>query len=208
MKIGIIGTGRMGKTCAKRFAQLGHEIFLGSRDKAHGEQVAAEVGHGVRGGDQATAAAQSDILLFAFPWYALIDVARVVGKLEGKIIIDCINPLTSSGSLALGHKRSAAEEIAMTFPLARPVKAFNHFYVDHFENPLFNGEKASAFYCSNHDDAKAAVSQLAQELGFEPVDIGPLKHARYLEPLAAMWIQMAFHLGMGSNFALKIVSRD
>lgn len=208
MKIGIIGTGRVGKMLATQFAKHGHEVCLGSREASRGTAVAQTLGlDGVHGGDLTTAVTHGDVIVFAFPWYALIDVVRVVGKLEGKVIIDCINPLTSSGSLALGHKRSAGEEIQKEFPLAKPIKAFNHIYLDHFADPLFNGEPASAFYCSDYDQAKKVVVQLAGEMGFDPIDIGPMKHARYLEPMAAIWIQMAFHLGMGTNFTLKLVNR-
>ncbi len=208
MKIAILGTGRVGCTLATIWAKLGHDIMLGSREAARGQQVAAGLNHPqISGGNLISACEHGDVILFAFPWYALTDIARAVGKLQGKIIIDCINPMTSSGSLALGHKRSAGEEIGKEFPLAKPIKAFNHIYLDHFADPMFSGQAANAFYCSNFDDAKAAVIQLATEMGFEPLDLGPLKQARYLEPFAVMWIHMAFYIGMGPEFTLKMVPR-
>lgn len=207
LKIGIIGPGQVGVTLAKLWAQTGHQISLGSREPAKAEIIASELGHDMQGGSIAWAAEQADILLFSFPWYALIDIEREIGKCAGKIIIDCINPITSSGSLALGHKRSAGEEIAQTFPLAKVIKAFNHIYIDHFNNPIFDGKQASAYFCSDHDAAKKTVAQLATEMGFDPVDIGPIKHARYLEPLALLWIQMAFHMGQGAEFTFKMLKR-
>ena len=208
LKIAIIGPGHVGVTLATLWSQNGHKIFLGSREAAKAEIIAAELGNDMQGMGIAQAAERADILLFSFPWYALVDIEREIGKCAGKIIIDCINPITSSGSLALGHKRSAGEEIAQTFPLAKVIKAFNHIYIDHFNNPTFNGKPASAYYCSDHDNAKRIVVQLATELGFDPVDIGPIKHARYLEPLALLWIQMAFHMGQGADFTFKMLKRD
>jgi 8-hydroxy-5-deazaflavin:NADPH oxidoreductase len=207
MKIGILGTGRMGRKLAVLWAKLGHDIFLGSREAAVGQQVSAELGHGIQGGSQAQAADFGDILLFAFPWHALIDVQRAVGTLEGKIIIDCLNPIMSSGSLAVGHKWSAGEEIAQQFPRAQVVKAFNTLYVEHLDQPLFSGQPATLYYCSDHTPAKQVVAELGTQMGLAPADCGPLKHARYLEPLAVFWIQMAFHMGHGEGFTLKWVER-
>ncbi|MFT5197073.1 MAG: NADPH-dependent F420 reductase [Cellvibrionaceae bacterium] len=207
LKIAIIGPGQVGVMLATLWSQKGHQIFLGSREPTKAAIIASELGHNMQGMGIAQAAEQADILLFSFPWYALIDIEREIGKCAGKIIIDCINPITSSGSLALGHKRSAGEEIAQTFPLAKVIKAFNHIYVDHFNNPIFDQKPASAYYCSDDDSAKKIVVQLATEMGFDPVDIGPIKHARYLEPLALLWIQMAFHMGQGADFTFKMLKR-
>lgn len=207
MKIGIFGTGRMGTKLAQIWAQNGHEVWLGSRDKQRAITLAEELGHGIQGTDISQTAAQVDIITFAFPWFALTDIVRLVDKLEGKIIIDCINPTMSSGSLALGHKWSAAEEIAQQLPLAHVVKAFNGIYYANLDKPIYSGQAASLFYCSDYDDAKSAVAQLATEMGFIPVDSGPLKHARYLEPLAVLWMQMAFHMGMGPEMAFVLLPR-
>lgn len=209
-QITIIGTGRLGTTLADVFNQKGLAVTLGSRDPkeaAQRKRVAPLIEQGVTCLALEDAVQVSDVVLFAFPWYALVDIQRTVGKLEKKIIIDCINPIGSSGSLSLGHKWSAGEEIQQTFPLAYVVKGFNHLYVDHFRDPIFQGKPASAFYCSNHDQAKAVFKALAADLGFDPIDIGPIKHARYLEPLATLWIQMAFHIGMGPEMTFSLLSR-
>lgn len=209
MKIGILGTGQMGRTLAQIWADLGHEIYMGSREAAVGQNVAAELGRGIQGGTQAEAAEFGQAILFAFPWYALTDVQRAVGPLADKIIIDCINPVMSSGSLALGHKWSAAEEIAQQFPRAQPIKAFNTLYVEHLRQPLFSGgQPATLYYCSDHTAAKTLIAALGQAMGLAPMDCGPLKHARYTEPLAVFWLHMAFHMGYGEGFTLKWVARD
>jgi 8-hydroxy-5-deazaflavin:NADPH oxidoreductase len=207
MNIGIIGTGRMGYTLATIWHNLGHHITLGSREPDQAQARAQQIAPTVHAASYPDTANQSDILLFAFPWYALTDVQRTLGNLQGKIIIDCLNPFMSSGSLALGHKWSAAEEIQQQFPLSYVVKAFNGIHYQNLHQPLFSGHPASLFDCSDYDSAKTAVAQLAQQMGFAPVDSGPLKHARYLEPLAALWVQMAFHLGRGSDMAFVLLPR-
>lgn len=209
MEIGIIGTGRMARALGARWAEAGHQLFFGSRDGQRATQAAAEVGHGARGGSQAEAAAFGSVVLLAVPWYAFTDVAPVIAPLvRDKVVIDCINPLQSSGGLALGHKRSAGEEIANELYPAHVVKAFNHIYWTQFADPVFGGVSADAFYCSNFDDAKAVVAQLATEMGFNPVDAGPIKHARYLEPLAVLWMQLAFHMHHGTDVAFKLIGRS
>ncbi|MDJ0751960.1 MAG: NADPH-dependent F420 reductase [Ardenticatenaceae bacterium] len=207
MRIGIIGTGRLGQTTARIWAAKDHEIILASRDEARAQKIAAGISGTVSGAHFSSLPDSCDAVLFAFPWYALTDIARGVGPLENIVLIDCINPITSSGSLALGHKNSAAEEIAKIFPRARVIKAFNHLYYDHFNHPVFGSTPADAFYCSDHDDAKTIVAQLAKDAGFNPVDLGPLKFARYLEPLALLWIQEAFLMGRGPDFTIKFISR-
>lgn len=211
MNISIIGTGRMGQALATSIRHTTpHPVYLGSREEEKGEHIAARLDPDrsqIIGKSIPEAAALGEIIIFAFPWYALVDVERAVGPLKGKIIIDCINPLTSSGSLALGHKRSAAEEIQSTFPLAKVVKGFHHIYCDHLSTPIFQEKPLAAFYCSDHDDAKRAFQALAQALGFEPIDSGPIKHARYLEPMSTLWIQMAFHMGLGPDMAFTLVKR-
>ena len=199
----------MGRALGKVWARQGHELFFGSREKARGEAVAREIGDGVRGGLVRDSAEFCDVALLAIPWYAFTDIERLVeNALDGKVVIDCINPLRSTGSLALGHKWSAGEEIQKTLYRSHVVKAFNHLYASTLDNPTYQDESASAFYCSNHDQAQAVVIQLASEMGLEPVDAGPIKNARLLEPLAALWMQLAFVTHHGVDTAFKLIRRS
>ncbi len=209
MKIAVIGTGRIGKTLGTLWAENGHTVYFGSRNAGTAETLAREVGHDAQGGGILDSAEFCDVALLAVPWYAFTDIERAVGTaLDGKIIIDCMNPLRSTGSLALGHKWSAGEEVQKIFHRARVVKAFNHIYWSTFENPQFDEGAASLFYCSNYDDAKNVVIELATEMGFEPVDSGPIKNARLLEPLAALWMQLAFVTHQGADSAFRLVRRS
>jgi hypothetical protein len=197
----------MGTILARRWAAAGHTIALGSRDRERASEVAAQLGEDVRADSIAGAGAFGDVVVLAVPWYAWTDVQREIGTLDGKVVIDPINPLMSSGSLAVGHKTSAAEMIAADLPRARVAKAFNHVYFPILENPDFGGEPADLFYCTDDDRARNTVAVLAEDLGFRPIYCGPLKMARHLEPLAALWIQMAFHFGRGPNFTFKLIER-
>ena len=198
----------MGRAAGRLWAEKGHSIYFGSRDTARGQAVATEIGFGAQGGGVVDSAEFCDAALLAIPWYAFTDFERAVGNaLDHKILIDCINPLRSSGSLALGHKWSAGEDIQKTLHRTRVVKAFNHLYASTLGDAVYQGQAASAFYCSNYDEAKAVVIQLANEMGYEPVDAGPIKNARLLEPLAALWLQLAFVTHQGHETAFKLVRR-
>ena len=193
MKIAILGTEAIGKTLGRKWAELGHEVMFGSLDE---------------GDSLVEAAAFCEVALLAFPWYLFTDVERAIGEnLDGKVVIDCINPLKSSGSLALGHKWSAGEEIAKTWHRAHVVKAFNHISYTVLDNPVDEGQKLTAFYCSNSDAAKSVLVTLATELGLDPVDAGPIKNARLLEPLGALGIQLAYKLHYNTDLAFVLVGK-
>lgn len=154
------------------------------------------------------AAEKSDVLVYAAPWpYAQI-LIESLGPLQDKILIDCTNPLNSDFTgLDVGHTTSAAEKIAGWAVGARVVKAFNNVSSAIMADPVFDGLAATMFYCGDDDEAKAFVQQLAAELGFDPVDAGPLQMARYLEPFAMLYIQLAVKEGWGSHCAFKIMKR-
>ena len=87
------------------------------------------------------------------------------------------------------------------------VKVFNHIYWQLLEQPEFDGVQADAYYYSNDDQAKAVAAQLSAQSGFNPVDCGPIKHARYLEPLAVLWMQLAFTMHNGPEIAFKLLQQ-
>ena len=123
-------------------------------------------------------------------------------------MIDATNPLRPDLSgLVLGHNTSAGEEVARWAEGAKVVKAFNTTGAQNMANPKFGGQRASMFICGDDAAAKKAVATLAEALGFEPVDAGPLAQARLLEPLAMFWISMAYAHGHGPNIAFKLLRR-
>jgi len=209
MKIGIIGSGNIGSGLGKIWAQKGHRIiFSFSRNQGKLKALADSVAN-ASAGSPAEAVQQSEVILLSVRWGNLKEVLDKAGPLKGKIVIDCTNPLKPDLSeLALGHTTSAAEEIANMVPGAKVVKAFNSVFADiyHSESRLFGSRMATMFYCGD-DGAKTIVARLIRETGFEPIDAGPLKSARYLEPLAMLMIQLGYGQGMGTNIALSMIRR-
>ena len=108
----------------------------------------------------------------------------------------------------VGHTTSGAEEIATWADGAKVVKAFSHNYAQIIHSsPQFGSQRASVFYCGDDLEAKAAVAGLIEAIGFEPVDAGPLRNARYIEPMTELLVQLAYALGMGTDQALKLIRR-
>ena len=207
MQIGIIGAGKMGGTLGKLWAAKGHVVMFGSRDPAKAKVQAAELS-GADGGSIDEAAAFGQVVLLGVPWRAAIEtVTRLGPALKGKTLIDMTNPIGDGMTLALGHTTSLAEEIAATVPAAKVVKAFNGIHFSLLEKPVFSGFKADVFYCGDDAEAKALVAQLIIDTGFEPVEAGPLHNARLLEPLANLWMQLAYVNGRGTEMAFKLLPR-
>jgi NADPH-dependent F420 reductase len=207
MRIGVVGTGTMGTTLGRLFAERGHEVLIGSRDGARGASVARELG-GMRGGTIREAAEHGEAVLLAVHFAAAKEALAAAAPLDGKVLLDCTNPLTPDFlALTVGHTTSAAEQIAAWAPKARVVKVFNHNPGPALPEPVYDAARATAFYCGDDDGAKTLAATLARELGFDPVDAGPLENARYLEPLAELVIQLAYKQGLGPRFGLALLRR-
>ncbi len=207
MKISILGTGNVGRSLAKPWAEKGHEIVFGSRDPEKAQEIAESIGKNVSSATYAEAAKWGEIVVLAVTYTAAEDVLKATGDLTGKILVDCTNPLAPDLSgLLIGLNTSAAEEIAKLTE-AKVVKAFNSMGVGNIANLQFGSEIASTFICSDDEEAKSVVKSLGEDIGFDVVDTGPLSNARLLEPLALLWIYLAFKLGMGTGIAFKLLRR-
>ena len=210
MNIGIIGSGKMGSGLGAIWAQRGHDVFFSfSRDRAKLDSLAKLSQH-CRAGTPAEAAAAGEMVLLSVGWAVVDQALQAAGGLDGKILVDCTNPLNPDLSgLAIGTDTSAAEEIQKRVPGAKVVKAFNTVFAEvyHSETRLFGSRRPTMFFCGDDPGAKSAVSKLIVETGFEPVDAGPLASARYLEPLAMLMIQLGHKQGMGTNIALNLIHR-
>ena len=210
MEIGIIGSGNMGSGLGRIWAEKGHSvIFSYSRSAEKLSGLASSIPR-AKAGTPAEAAAQSRVVLLAVRWADVPDALRQAGDLKGKTVIDCTNPLKPDLSgLALGCTTSAAEEIAKAAFGARVVKAFNTAFAQVYqeESRLFGSRRAAMLYCGDDGEAKAIVAKLINDVGFEPVDSGPLTSARYLEPLAMLMITLGYGLGMGTNIAYDLIRR-
>ena len=208
MKIGILGSGNVGGTLGTRWAQSGHQVVFSSReqDSAQMRELIARAGRSSRAASAQETAASSEVILLATPWPATKAVLDSAGDLSGKIVIDATNPLHADLSgLELGTTTSAAEQVAGWVPGGRVVKAFNTVGYKVMADPMIGGEPAVLFYCGDDGGSKKIAGQLATELGFNAVDAGPLTQARLLEPLALLWISLAFQQAFGFHWGFKIL---
>jgi 8-hydroxy-5-deazaflavin:NADPH oxidoreductase len=211
MKIGILGAGNMGGTLGRLWSEQGHEVLFGLRnaESAKAQRMIAVLGKNAGTGTFEDAVEFGDVVLVAVPWEATAEVIqRLATKLAGKVLIDCTNPIKPDLSgLVVGHTTSAAEEIARWALAARVVKAFNTVGAGTLDDAKYGDHSASVFICGDDAAAKQVVTQLADEIGFEVIDAGPLVEARYLEPLAMLWIHLAIRGKFGSKIAVKLLRR-
>ena len=210
MKIAIIGAGNVGGALAKGWTEKGHEVVFGVRSPgdAKTQEAVKATGGRARAASVRDAAAGAEVVVLATPWGAAQEAIQAAGDLRGKIVVDATNPLKPDLSgLVIGHTTSAGEEVARWAAGAKVVKAFNTIGAQHMGNPHFKRQRASMFLCGDDGVAKKTVASLAEALGFDPVDAGPLSQARLLEPLAMLWISMAYAFGHGPDIAFKLLRR-
>jgi len=203
MKITVIGAGNMGSAFVKQLTRAGHQVTVTARDAAKAEQVAA-AHPGARAVPAAGAAEGADVIVLATGYGDAVAALRGAGKLEGKVVIDITNPLTPDYmGLTLGHDTSAAEEIAKAVPGAQVVKAFNTVFAQVLADgaDFGNGRKADVFVAGDSERAKQTAVAIAESIGFHVVDAGPLKNARYLEPVAGLNIYLGYGAGLGTGIA-------
>lgn len=213
MRIGIIGAGNMGSAFARRLGSAGHEVYIASRDIEDAKNVADTLGGDIRAVPQEQLASRADVIIAATPYRAQAEALRAAGDLSGKTVVEISNPLTPDMSgLEVGFTTSAAEEIARHVE-ADVVKAFNTVFAQVLAGASApgTGSRVQVFFAGDDDTAKANVRTLIESMGFEPVDAGPLRNARYLEPLGMLNIYFGYAAGMGTDIAptvQKLTPRD
>jgi len=209
MKVGFLGGGNVGGTLGEGFARAGHEVFFGVRDPSAADMqaVIARCGGKARAGSLAEAASFGETIVNALPWSATKTALESL-DLEGKVLLDCTNPLAPDLSgLTIGTTTSAGEQVAGWAKGAKVVKIFNTTGYNNMANPVFQGKSVVMFYCGDDAGAKKTAASLAKDIGFDPQDAGPLSNARLLEPYALLWIWLAVKGGYGRDFAFQIVRR-
>jgi predicted dinucleotide-binding enzyme len=210
VNIAIVGSGRMGSGLGRLWAQKGHRVFFSfSRDPKKLEALAKSNPH-CSAGSPAEAVAASEVVLLSVGWAAVEEALRAAGEIRDRIVIDCTNPLKPDLSgLVVGTTTSAGEEIAKLLTRSKVVKAFNTVFAEvyHSETRLFGSRRPTMFFCGDDAGAKATVSKLIIETGFDPIDAGSLASARYLEPMAMLMVQLGRKQGLGTNIALSLIHR-
>ena len=203
MNVLVIGAGNMGSAFVKQLAQAGHRVSVTARNDDKAQALAAAV-PGAQAVPSAGAAANAEVIVLATGYADAVAALHLVGDVRGKVVIDITNPLTADYmGLTIGHSTSAAEEIAKAVPGAEIVKAFNTVFAQVLADgaPFGNGRRVSVFVASDSVSAKATVTSLASSMGFEVIDAGGLKNARYLEPLAGLNIYLGYGAGLGTAIA-------
>src|SRR5437870_6118455 len=208
MRVGILGSGLMGGKLGTIFARAGHEVvFSYARTSEKLKKLALDSQGNARAGTPGEAAKDADAVLMAVHWSRIDDVLKQAGGLSGKVVVTCSLPMDSGNTkLIIANTSSGAEELAKKVPKARVVSAFNTvpsevlFAV--FEAKR-KQDRPTPVYCGDDERAKDAAAQLIGEVGFDAVDAGPLRIARYTEPFALLVAQLAYEGEGGPELAYR-----
>lgn len=201
MKIGIIGAGKAGSSLGKALLKVGHEVMFSSRDPQSEAMQKLRTETGAPVGTVTETLAYSPVIVIAMaPNVVGSVVEEHAGAWADKIIID----MNNKGGLEI--PTSFGQYLA-SITQGRVVKAFNTIGVEHLDNPVFEGQKATMLIASDDQEAKQIVSGLAADLGFEPVNAGGLEMSGLLESLAMLWVRLASTAGYGRDFAFRIVRK-
>jgi predicted dinucleotide-binding enzyme len=208
MRVGILGSGLMGAKLGTLFARAGHEVtFSYARSQQKLKKLAREAGENARAGTPGEAAAEADALLLAVHWSRIDDVLQQAGDLAGKTIVSCSLPMNADNTeLVVAHTSSGAEELAKRFPRARLVSAFNTVPSEVLFGVYEHRRKAtrpSLVYCSDEPAGKRVAAELIRGVGFDPIDAGPLRIARWTEPFALLIAQLAYEGEGGPELAYR-----
>ena len=208
MRVGILGSGLMGGKLGTLFARAGHEVvFSYSRD----EQKLKRLAHGAKGNARAgtprDAAGDADALLLAVHWSSVDDVLKQAGDVSGKVLITCSLPMNRNDTdLVIAHRSSGAETLARKVRTAKVVSAFGTVPSE----VLFgvyrsrrSAERPSLMYCGDDRRAKRVAATLIRAVGFEPLDAGPLRMARYMEPFTLLVAQLAYERSGSPQIAYR-----
>ena len=208
MRIGILGSGLMGGKLGTLFAKAGHEVvFSYARTEQKLKMLARDAEGKASSGTPREAAQDADAVLLAVHWSRINDVLNQAGDLSGKVVITYCLPMNDNDTeLVVAHTSSGAEELAKKIPKARVVLAFNTVPSE----VLFSVYEAkrkdnrpSLVYCGDDRRAKELAAVLISDVGFDPVDAGPLQIARYMEPFAMLIGQLAYEGEEGPELAYR-----
>jgi predicted dinucleotide-binding enzyme len=210
MRIGILGSGLMGGKLGTIFARAGHEVvFSYSRSPRKLKRLAREAKGPARAGTPREAALDADALLLAVHWSRVDEVLRQAGDLSGRVIVTCSLPMSADDTrLVVARTSSGAEALARKVRQADVVSAFgtvpSEVLFDVFDARRRTRRRPSLLYCGDDQKAKGVAASLIRDVGFEPLDAGPLRIARYLEPFSLAMAQLAYEGDEGPEIAYRI----
>jgi 8-hydroxy-5-deazaflavin:NADPH oxidoreductase len=208
MRVGILGSGLMGGKLGTLFARAGHEVvFSYARSDQKLKRLARAAKGAARAGTPGEAARESDVVLLAVHWSRVDDVLKQAGDLAGKVIVSCSLPMNAADTgLVIAHTSSGAEALAKKVPESRVVSAFNTVPSEVLVG-VFGARRRAArpslVYCGDEPRSKKIAADLIRDVGFDPLDAGPLRIARYTEPFALLVAQLAYEGKGGPNLAYR-----
>ena len=218
MRVGILGSGLMGGKLGTLFARAGHEVvFSYARSDQKLKRLARQAAGNPRAGTPADAAREADAVLLAVHWLRVDDVLRKAGNLSGKVVITCSLPMNADDTrLVVAHTSSGAEELAKKIRRAKVVSAFGTVPSEVLFGVFDAGTRSdgrgakkasrpSMAYCGDDAPAKAVAASLIRDVGFDPVDAGPLRMARYIEPFTLLIARLAYEGDGGPEVAYRFV---
>jgi 8-hydroxy-5-deazaflavin:NADPH oxidoreductase len=208
MRIGILGSGLMGGKLGTLFARAGHEVvFSYARSAQKLKRLARDAKGTARAGTPAEAARDAAALLLAVHWSRVDDVLRQTGDVSGKVIVSCTMPMNADDTdLVIAHTSSGAEALAQKVRNAPVVSAFgtvpSEVLFDVFAARR-RSNRPSLVYCADDARAKKLAAGLIRDVGFDPVDAGPLRMARALEPFTLLIARLAYETKGGPALAYR-----
>ena len=208
MRVGILGSGLMGGKLGTIFARAGHEVvFSYARSEQKLKKLARDAQGNARAGSPREAAQETDVVLLAVHWSRTEDALNQAGDLSGKVIVTCSLPMDAGNTkLVIGNTTSGAEALVKMVPEARVVAAFTTVPSEVLFGVYAARRKAprpSLVYCGDDQSAKDVAAELIRDVGFDPVDAGPLRIARYTEPFALLVAQLAYEGNGGPELAYR-----
>jgi predicted dinucleotide-binding enzyme len=208
MRIGILGSGLMGGTLGTLFARAGHDVvFSYARSEQKLRRLAREAPGNARAGTPREAARAADALLLAVHWSRVDDALKRAGDLSGKVIVTCSLPMNADNTkLVIADTLSGAEALAKKVRRAQVVSAFGTVPSEVLLGVFSARKKAkrpSLVYCGDNQGAKEVAATLVRDVGFAPVDAGPLRIARYTEPFSLLVGQLAYETEGGPELAYR-----
>jgi predicted dinucleotide-binding enzyme len=208
MNVSLLGAGNVGLALAQAFVRKGQPVTLGVPDPAKHQASARALGAMATLTGTGEAIAGGEVVILAVPYAAALDIARSVPDWGGKTLVDATNPIAPGlAGLSLGTGTSGAEQIAERARGARVVKAFNTTGAENLGDSRYPQGLPMMPVAGDDAAARQQVLALAALIGFDGVDMGPLSTARYLEPLAMVWIHLAMRQGLGRRFAFARLQR-
>ena len=208
MTISIIGAGNVGTALAQALTRRGQPVTLGVPDPAKYRDAIAALGPSAHLTTAAEAIAAGDIVILAVPYTAALALASSVADWQGKVLVDATNPIAPGlAGLSVGTTTSGAEQIAARAAGARLIKAFNTTGAENMADSRYAAGQPVMPVAGDDAQARQQVMALATLIGFDAIDMGPLQTARYLEPMAMVWIHLAIKQGHGRHFAFARLRR-